>query len=394
MTAAKRKSSARSEWFRLFWTNVAFWTASGSYSPFLSAYYRSIGLTASQIGLLFAIGPICAIFIQPIWARLSDRTGKRKGLLMLLAGCTALVLPIYYCGNSFGLCLLATVCMGIFSSALLPLCDALVIARAQESGCNFASIRIGGTVGYAVVVVLIGRLLEQHAGVQFIIPCGMYLLFAGIVGAMIPADGERKAQAPTKTEKSEGKIFEDRQIVVFLIFAFLSSAGLNFCGSFMGVYVVEQGYSQKLVGILNCISALSEVPMLLLAKKLIRRFGELSLLAFSAVMMSLRLLLTGMGGIPAMVAGQLLQSVTYITTYYCCVSYISNHVRKEKISQGQSILTLVQSGLASICASLLGGRLVDCLGVQWSYFTVAGVVFVLSVVLIALYRIYRRKESQ
>lgn len=392
MTADKLQSKARTEWIRLFLTNVAYWTAAGSYSPFLSAYYKNIGLTASQIGLLFAVSPVCAICIQPLWAKLSDKTGKRKGLLMLLAVCTALVFPIYYGGNGFARCLIAAVCMGIFSSALLPLCDALVISRAQSSGCNFAYIRIGGTVGYAVAVVLIGRFLERQEAVQFIIPCGMYFLFAAIVGFMIPADDREKAPSPEKTKSAGGKIFEDRQIVIFLMFAFLSSAGLSFCSSFMGAYVVEQGYSQELVGILNCISALSEVPMLLLARKIIRRFGELSLLAFSSVMMSLRLLLTGIGGIPAMVGGQLLQSVTYITTYYCCASYISNHVRKENISQGQSILTLVQSGLASICASLLGGRLVDYLGIRQSYFTVAAIVFLLSVILLVLYRIYWRKE--
>lgn len=78
-----------SAWLRLFLINVSFWVACGSCAPFLSAYYKRIGLSFTQIGVLLAIGPIFAIFIQPLWAMLSDRTGKRKLLLILLALCTA-----------------------------------------------------------------------------------------------------------------------------------------------------------------------------------------------------------------------------------------------------------------------------------------------------------------
>ena len=57
--------------------------------------------------MLLAIGPIFAIFIQPLWAMLSDRTGKRKLLLILLALCTAGAYLLYYLGASFAVCLLA-----------------------------------------------------------------------------------------------------------------------------------------------------------------------------------------------------------------------------------------------------------------------------------------------
>ena len=114
-------------WLRLFLINVSFWVACGSCAPFLSAYYKRIGLSFTQIGVLLAIGPIFAIFIQPLWAMLSDRTGKRKLLLILLALCTAGAYLLYYLGASFAVCLLAVLIVSLFSLALLPLCDALVI---------------------------------------------------------------------------------------------------------------------------------------------------------------------------------------------------------------------------------------------------------------------------
>ena len=95
-------------------------------------------------------------------------------------------------------------------------------------------------------------------------------------------------------------------------------------------------------------------------------------------MMSLRLCLTGMGLVPAMISAQLLQSVTYMTTYICCTQYISKHVRAGKMSQGQSALAIVQSGLAAVASNLFGGMLVDAVGTRQAFFAVAAGVLVVA----------------
>lgn len=375
-----------SAWLRLFLINVSFWVACGSCAPFISAYYKRIGLSFTQIGVLLAIGPIFAIFIQPLWAMLSDRTGKRKLLLILLALCTAGAYLLYYLGESFAVCLLAVLVVSLFSLALLPLCDALVIDRANAYGFPFARIRIGGTLGYAAMVFGAGMFLEKFDGAQFAVVAVAYLLFAGAV-MLLPQGGAREEAAPARREAAPARkkavparesIFDTSEILFVLALALIESLGLGFCGSFMGSYAVELGFGSSLIGVLSCISALSEVPILLFAGKLVDRFGEIPLLIFSGVMMSLRLFLTGMGLVPAMISAQLLQSVTYMTTYICCTQYISKHVRAGKMSQGQSALAIVQSGLAAVASNLFGGMLVDAVGTRQAFFAVAAGVLVVA----------------
>lgn len=389
-----------SAWLRLFLINVSFWVACGSCAPFISAYYKRIGLSFTQIGVLLAIGPIFAIFIQPLWAMLSDRTGKRKLLLILLALCTAGAYLLYYLGASFAVCLLAVLVVSLFSLALLPLCDALVIDRANAYGFPFARIRIGGTLGYAAMVFGAGMFLEKFDGAQFAVASVTYLLFAGAV-MLLPQGGAREDAAPArrdaapareeaapareeaalarrKTVPARESIFDTSEILFVLALALIESLGLGFCGSFTGSYAVELGFGSSLIGVLSCISALSEVPILLFAGKLVDRFGEIPLLIFSGVMMSLRLCLTGMGMVPAMISAQLLQSVTYMTTYICCTQYISKHVRAGKMSQGQSALAIVQSGLAAVASNLFGGMLVDAVGTRQAFFAVAAGVLVVA----------------
>lgn len=375
-----------SAWLRLFLINVSFWVACGSCAPFISAYYKQIGLSFTQIGVLLAIGPIFAIFIQPLWAMLSDRTGKRKLLLILLALCTAGAYLLYYLGASFAVCLLAVLVVSLFSLALLPLCDALVIDRANAYGFPFARIRIGGTLGYAAMVFGAGMFLEKFDGAQFAVAAVAYLLFAGAV-MLLPQGGAREEAAPARREAAPARkkavparesIFDTSEILFVLALALIESLGLGFSGSFMGSYAVELGFGSSLIGVLSCISALSEVPILLFAGKLVDRFGEIPLLIFSGVMMSLRLFLTGMGLVPAMISAQLLQSVTYMTTYICCTQYISKHVRAGKMSQGQSALAIVQSGLAAVASNLFGGMLVDAVGTRQAFFAVAAGVLVVA----------------
>ena len=375
-----------SAWLRLFLINVSFWVACGSCAPFISAYYKRIGLSFTQIGVLLAIGPIFAIFIQPLWAMLSDRTGKRKLLLILLALCTAGAYLLYYLGASFAVCLLAVLVVSLFSLALLPLCDALVIDRANAYGFPFARIRIGGTLGYAAMVFGAGMFLEKFDAAQFAVASVAYLLFAGAV-MLLPQGGAREEAAPARREAAPARkkavparesIFDTSEILFVLALALIESLGLGFCGSFMGSYAVELGFGSSLIGVLSCISALSEVPILLFAGKLMDRFGEIPLLIFSGIMMSLRLCLTGMGLVPAMISAQLLQSVTYMTTYICCTQYISKHVRAGKMSQGQSALAIVQSGLAAVASNLFGGMLVDAVGTRQAFFAVAAGVLVVA----------------
>ena len=382
-----------SAWLRLFLINVSFWVACGSCAPFISAYYKRIGLSFTQIGVLLAIGPIFAIFIQPLWAMLSDRTGKRKLLLILLALCTAGAYLLYYLGESFAVCLLAVLVVSLFSLALLPLCDALVIDRANAYGFPFARIRIGGTLGYAAMVFGAGMFLEKFDGAQFAVAAVAYLLFAGAV-MLLPQGGAREEAAPARREAAPARkkavparesIFDTSEILFVLALALIESLGLGFCGSFMGSYAVELGFGSSLIGVLSCISALSEVPILLFAGKLVDRFGEIPLLIFSGVMMSLRLLLTGMGLVPAMISAQLLQSVTYMTTYICCTQYISKHVRAGKMSQGQSALAIVQSGLAAVASNLFGGMLVDAVGTRQAFFAVAAGVLVVALLVGGVY---------
>ncbi|MHB8130150.1 MAG: MFS transporter, partial [Mobilitalea sp.] len=80
----------------LFMINAFVYISFSLYMPFLSSYYSKAGINAVQIGILLTIGPVIAIIIQPLWAILSDKTGRRKDILSLMVLGSGISIFSYY----------------------------------------------------------------------------------------------------------------------------------------------------------------------------------------------------------------------------------------------------------------------------------------------------------
>ena len=72
------------------WYFEAFATSAVLY-PLLNLYFRRIGLTATQIGILAAVRPWTSALAGNVWAVLGDYTGSHKTILMFTYVSTVLV---------------------------------------------------------------------------------------------------------------------------------------------------------------------------------------------------------------------------------------------------------------------------------------------------------------
>ena len=336
--------------------NGMYWVTAAAFLPFIGAYYTSIGMTDGQVGVLAAVFPLAALVIQPFWAYLSDRTGKRKQMLLILCVGSGVSVLLFLGADSFWKCLFAILLYAVFSSALLPLCDALVIEAARKRGADFSRIRMAGTISYAVAVVLIGSLAGDSfrwiflsGGASFAV---YFVCCAGLreEGASNSSREERKEgeKMPGRRQEEKkagrGRLFRSRQIFAVLLFAFALQLGLMYHGTFLGVYLVDLGYDNGMIGVMNCVSALSEVPVLFLINRIRKKVGIMRLLFLSVALCALRLFLVSTGDVAWMLPAQLLQGPSYMVSYFCCVMYVSENVldgrlrREEKTDQGRNTL--------------------------------------------------------
>ena len=211
----------------LFSINAIIYIASGFYTPFLSAYYAQKGIDAEKIGILLMIGPCVVLLTQRFWAKISDRTGKRKEVLLVTIVGSGFSMLLYYLGNSFLCMFFATVVVTSFTTAVIPLSDAILIARSLKEGYSYSIIRLGGTLGYAVMTICAGMYLKTRPQMQFV--------FA--------LKEERNGQIVINEvvqENEQNRIFKNRDVYIVLGLAFVSQMGLSFYTGFIGPYILEK----------------------------------------------------------------------------------------------------------------------------------------------------------
>jgi MFS family permease len=333
--------------------------------------------------------------IQPLWVKRADITGKARFYTCLITSGVAVCLALYYiCGYfwlwNFWRFLIAIALLSFFSTSLSPMVDAIVIRNTAVEGFNFAHIRLGGTIGYAVVVLIIGNYIQKIPSLAFILASMAYFILLFLLTRL--PDREDQLPIIERDNSSESRkkffpnicisdIFTDKNIYYVLLFAFLFQLGASFSFSFLSVFVCDIGYGQSAIGLLNFVSAASEIPVLLIIRKLKCRFGLLHIIAFASILMGVRILIASFGTMTAFIISQCLQGPTYMIIHYGSATFIQEHVHEGKDSEGQGTLYFVQSGVAAILGNLVGGKIIDKMGFHDAYSAVGIIVGGISVIL-------------
>lgn len=348
----------------LFGFNALYYIPGATFSAYIGVYYQSKGMSVSQIGLLSAMGPLLALVMQPAWGMLSDRTGKHMAVLRIaLLGAAGGVL-CYYRADTFWLFAACILIYGLFNCAIGPIGDAVVLDMARENDLEFSRIRMGGTLAYALAVVFAGVFLRDH-------PTASFGITAAAWGTMFLLTWFMRGDVKKyKTEKKAGVLscFQNRKILFVLAYACIFQIVLGCYGSFIGVVVTDMGYDNAMIGRLMCVSALSELPVLLCIRFLMRKVKIEYLLLTAGAAMTVRIWLPLTGSIAFIFLGQALQGMTYMIMYYGCVMFMDQNFPREHRGTGQSLFYMVQSGIASTFSNIAGGWLGERIGLTRTYF--------------------------
>ena len=348
--------------------------ASGAMNPYITLYYKQQGLSTGQIGVISAIGPLATLLLQTAWGRLADRT-NRKGVLILALVASGVCAVLYLFGASFQYILTVAVLFVVFNMAVLPMSDAMALEFCSSRGYHFAPIRMCGTIGYSLMPIALGWPFSAHLVVALrgARAAGMALLF--------PSQGQARQGSAPREKAALAPLLRDPVILFLLTANFFLSVGMG-AYTYLSLYASSLGFDNNLCGLLSAIAAIAEIPSLLLIDRVMKRFSGARIIIASSVFMTVRLLLTfaagycGKGALPMLIAGQLMQSVTYITNYYCSAQLIHERFPVQLKSTAQTLLAMVTAGFSRILANLLAGWLSEpaVLGLQNMFLVFAAIL--------------------
>lgn len=331
---------------------------------FLNLFYVDFGLNSVEISVLFAVGPMVMVVAQPLWGMLTDYLNSPKITLLIMilgAATTALWFPITI---NFEHLLILNIIYFFFHSAIPPIADVTAISIIG-SRKDFGKIRLWGSIGYAVGVVAIGRLLDIFGlDIMFVLHSSL-IVFALILALQLPVQTAKKKQFHLKKVI---RLFYNPAFSLFLIFSFFLHLPVHANNSFYAVYLQDLGASISLVGIALLIKSIFEVPFFSMSKKLMSVFTFPILLTSVAFFYGLRWLVLGISdNLDTLVWSQILLSLSYSIHYFVAVAYVDELTPIKYRATGQTIYWAVALGLAGIIGNLIAGWLLRFIEINQMY---------------------------
>jgi PPP family 3-phenylpropionic acid transporter len=352
-------------YWRLAGLYFGFFVYVGAFAPYFSLYLQSIGQNAFQIGLLLSLMQLTRIGAPHLWASLADRHGWRARLLQATFAAALVVYAGVFVTTSFVGLFVVLAAFAFFSSATMPLLDAITLAGLRDRIERYGGIRLWGSVGFVVAVLGVGWLLDRVAIANLlwmlVVPLGATLALT-LTLRDAPAHSER-AHEPVWPLLVRG------DVIVLLAANVLMNAAHGPLYAFYSIYLADAGYGKTAIGVLWSLGVLAEILVFLAAPAWMKRFAAVDILIASFALAVARFAIIGWAvDSPAALAfAQVLHAATFGTCHVASVALISLWFSGTRQVRGQAVYLSVAFGFGGFLGSLASGAAWEVIGPAWTY---------------------------
>ena len=357
-------------------------------------YSQRIGFSNSEIGLIFACKILIGILFQPLFGIVCDylRSPKRMLLVMALAALSLsagiplapnrLILLIIDFSYTFAAC------------AFMPLVDNWVVSEcADEKEFNFGKLRLWGSIGFALMAFVYGR-ITMYVDVANMYYGRAILLTATAIFIYL----YHQEKAHTRKEKKEKPdikgLLVKKEYWLFFAFLFIFCFPLNAAGSFLPRLLLDRNLTNQYIALFLSINAIVEIPFFLYVRKLTHRAGSRGLLLIGGLFVIVRLLgLTFAGSVPLLLVANMC-TAPYISLFMPGLIFYSRSISPPNTSA--FALTSFQGlaiGLAGTLGTLIAGVIIDLHGIRNMYLY-SSILCIMGITLFIMTSFWLKKSSR
>ncbi|MBQ2967027.1 MAG: MFS transporter [Clostridia bacterium] len=352
----KNKTNLLRIYFALFYMGI------GIFTTYVTVFFKSQGLSDSQIGIITGLGPVMSLFGLMLAGNAADRLGKLNLVLsasFLLSALCALVFPV---SKTFLYLLCINTVYTFATSPLLQLSDAMAVDYCAKHKKPFNTVKLCGTVGYAFIVLTSGYILENREQLMFLMIAGIFFVSALLV-ALVPDERVIKRE---KKNHAYGELFKDKALIVLYIANLLVFIPVSYYGSFFPIFIKAlAGDSLSAVAWSSFLSLISEFPFLIFAHVLCKKFGNKKVLMTSCVLMMVRWVAIAVSShMLSAVLFNMLKGASDIVFTYCTTAILNKRLADHLKGTGQAVLGILTYSVARIIGNYAGGFLSDAFGIR------------------------------
>jgi PPP family 3-phenylpropionic acid transporter len=347
---------------------IPYWRISGFYLfyfaslgvlvPYWTLYLQSLHFDGREIGELMAI-LMATKFIAPyIWGWIADHTGK--GMLVIRIGSvlSVIVFIAVFFTSSYWWMVLIMALFSFFWNATLPQFEANTMNHLGSNTHRYSVIRLWGSCGFILSVVLIGYLIDDTG--LFVIPAGIMFFFVliAVFSFLVPAAPEQKH---ADQQGAIIHVLKQPVVIALLLVCFLAQMSHGPYYTFYSIFLKQHGYSGDTLGWLWALGVAAEIVVFLYMHKLMPMFGARKLLMLALLLTAVRWYLIGhfIDQLSVILLAQLLHAASFGLYHAVAIDLFHRFFKGKYQGRGQALYSSVSFGAGGALGSYASGLMWD-----------------------------------
>lgn len=360
----------------------------GIHMPFWPVWLEYKGISPSGIAMLTALSFSLKIVFTPAVSKIVDRTGlRREAVIFLACGLFASII-VFSQTDSFIPILLLTIFSFACWSPIMSLAESLATVTAREQKFDYGKVRLWGSVGFMVVAIFSGKLLDrfgENALLWSIFGASGLLFISSCLLPKVPVSMIKNQDVNTSI------FFRSKWFVCFLIATTLIQGSHAAYYTFGSIHWRAEGLSDQIIGALWGSSVAVEVMVFAFGRVLLSRLGPINVLAIGGVAAAFRWLVIGStDNLILLLIAQCLHALSFGACHFAAMQIITDKVDASLSSMAQGIYSAFSMGLGMGVFVLLSGPLYSSL--LGGTFYVMSAVSLLGTVCLLLLRLVQMNQ--
>jgi len=365
---------------RLSFYYFSYFAAIGVFLPYWTVYLKVIkGFEAAQIGELMAVSMLTKMVAPIIWGWLADRYNNLGVMIRIACALTLLSFLASYISDSYFGVMFVMSCFGFFWSAALSPFDALTMNHLGEHSDRYSQIRLWGSVGFVVAVLVLPIFIEKQ-GLTLVLDI-LTLLFLVIFIAACSVPNKTQPVQSVNTSKI-WHVMRQPAVLVLLVACALTIASHGAYYTFFTIYMHDHGYSDVFIGWMWAIGVIGEVVLFAFMHLLMKRFSAACLFVVALFITAIRWFLLGafVDSIVILIIAQLMHAATFGLYHAAAIHLIHGYFPGRLQARGQALYSGLSTGLGGAAGGLLSGYAWDGIGNEMTFY-VSGLMALLAAVI-------------
>ena len=325
--------------------------------PYWSPYLKSLGYNSLTIGSLVAILPATKLVAPYIWGALADHTRRSMLIIRVTSILALLSFALVFVDQQLWWLAFAMLLFSFFWNATLPQFEAITLNHLGNDTHRYSMIRLWGSLGFIVIVVLMGSLLEKYSA--GIIPLVVLLTFAFI--SLSSFTVPEKLNTPHSDHAPIWQVIKQPKVMAFLAVCFLMLCSHGPYYTFYTIYLADLGYGSNMIGVLWAVGVMAEVAIFMMMHRLLPLYGARRLLLVTLLLTTLRWLLIGFFAdeLSVLFFAQLLHAFSFGVFHSVGISLVHEYFTGSHQGRGQALYSSTSYGAGVAVGTLVSGMVWD-----------------------------------